>query len=141
MSKKTPIEDIDTEEGHCRLIYQYWNGFATLAYYGHLQEGRGVVVLDLNGLTELEVNAENLGPLMHYDVLNAFQIGSLGEDSVADKFRQIQKLVETYDPTKEIVVLVYGKDFQETANFIVHRLPHGQLLSPPEAYKQSGEVH
>jgi len=141
MSKRIPIEEIDTQEGHHRLIDQYWNGFATMAYLGHLQEGRGVVVLDLNGLTELEVHSSNLEPLMHYDVFDGFKLDSLEEGSVKDQFIQIQKMIESYDPDKEIIVLVYASDFDQSAKLSVYRLPHGKHLTPPEAYKQSGEVN
>ena len=141
MSKKISIEVIDTTEGHYKIIRQYWNGFALRAYEGYVGEGRGTVTFDLNGITEMEINADSLYPLMDYAVFDGDVIESMEEDNLKEKFRKIKEVIDTYNPNKEIIVLVYGRNYKEDAKFQVHKMPHESRATPVEIYQKEHPVN
>lgn len=141
MSKKVPIEVIDTREGHAALVNQYWDNFALTAYAGYIQAGRGAVTLNLDGLTELEIDATALEPLMDYAVYAGFGLDSSEDDDIKKMFTEIGEQVDSYDPEKEIIVLVYRRTFEENSDFGLYKFPHGPFEAPPRVYKKYNPVN
>jgi len=141
MSKKVPIEVIDTKEGHAALVNQYWDSFARTAYQGYILGGRGAVTLNLDGLNELEPDAPAIESLMDYAVYAGFGLPSEEDEDIKRMFTEIGEQVDSYDPEEEIIVLVYGRTFEENSDFTIHRFAHGPFEAPPRVYKKYYPVH
>jgi hypothetical protein len=102
---KVPLELIDSRDGHLGLVAQFWDGFATTAWQGYLQGGRGAVLLDLSEATDMDIDADSIEPLIEYLALNS------DVDFGEEPFKSLKVQLEDYDPEKEIMVLVYRRTF------------------------------
>ncbi|MCI0487520.1 MAG: hypothetical protein L0229_13080 [Blastocatellia bacterium] len=127
MDTDIPIEEIDTREGHLKLIFIHWNLFAFRAWDGYRRVGRGAVMLNLNDVTGEQ--------LMGSDVQH--QMAYLGERS--DTFKnwpsdEASEQVQVYDPESEILVFVYSRDYKPGGEPHVYRLEHGTSLAPPDVF-------
>lgn len=133
MKPKVPIDLIDSRDGHLGLVRQFWDGFATAAWEGYLQGGRGAVLLDLSAANDMDINADSIAPLMDYLALNS------GFDFGDGPLKSLKRQLEDYDPEKEIMVLVYRRTFNMDGDFAFYRLPHADLSPPPIAFEEYAE--
>ena len=102
---------------HCTVIEQNWKDIARNAWSGYLNDGRGVLRVNTT-----QTDTVNPRPLMFYQPLTL----GLTEDE--------RELVETYDPTKEVVVCVVDCSGRHTC-----KASHLEL-TPPAVYAQSERV-
>lgn len=127
MENTIPIEEIDSREGHLKLIFIHWNLFAFMAWDGYRQHGRGGLVLDLGDAT----SGQLLGPEVRH------RMSYLGERSDAFKnwpSEEASKEVHLYEPESEILVFVYGRNHNIDGEFNFYRLAHGTSPAPPDVF-------
>jgi len=133
MSTGISIDEIDSRVGHLKLIFIHWNLFAYMAWDGYREYGRGAVIIDLRDSTPRQL----LGQEVHH------RMGYLGERS--DVFKswpseEVAEKVEEYEPEDEIIVIVYGRDYEPGGDFSVYRLDHGTSLAPPDVYDEYNSI-
>lgn len=100
---------------HNRVIEDYWQDIATVAWSGYLNNGRGIVRVDTT-----KTRTDSTLPLMLYQPL-----------SVRLEIDQL-KLVNNYEPSKEVIVCVLDDSGQHTCKA---RFPE---QTPPSVYSKSG---
>jgi hypothetical protein len=82
-------------------LTEHVEAYATCAWYGYKNKGRGVVVVDLN-VADRGAKGEVVGYPMEYLTLDDPVIAKRGGWPVA----QVPDLVSRYDPESELVVLI-----------------------------------
>jgi hypothetical protein len=109
----------DTPERQKEYLYEKWSQLAALAWDGYQNNGRGAVVMsaDTTDIVADKTYFSFANESMLIEVLR-------NEPALAD----LQRMLQNYDPEKQIVVLVQRTD----RGFSMYTL--GGYPSPPEAY-------
>ena len=127
MDNEIPLEEIDSREGHLKLIFIHWNLFAFMAWDGYKREGRGAVMLNLIDVTSEQLMGSDVRHQMAY-------IGEKGDTFKGWPSDEATEQIQVYEPETEILVFVYGRDYKSKGEPLVYRLDHGTSLAPPDVF-------
>jgi hypothetical protein len=129
VSSSFPLEFTDSTEGIAALVQQYWHAFALCAWEGFLTHDRGIVELNLDGITE--INADTLEGRINYGKLDP----NMAEAS-QDPFKTVLEWTDVYDPNKEIILLVHGRNSSVDDDVRFYRFDSEARMAPPEVFEQ-----
>jgi hypothetical protein len=124
--------DPDPHDSHVEFIHLNWDQLAAGAWEGYLEMGRGAMVIDLGAPSPSDSAGyweEHLTAGSYIPDQNPAS-GTPTDWPSGD----ISQLVRTYDPEREVVVVILGEDDQMS----VYRAELKDHPSPPDAWASRG---
>jgi hypothetical protein len=123
------IKEIDSPEGHHRLMRSQWREFAALAWRKYLSEGRGAIIVNLRRGKE---TGRALSIPTNYMAEGSESLARLG----GWPGEEVAQIVSEYDPAEDVVFLFLRLDGD-----VFHYLVSDEI-SPPQAYQAAiGKEH
>ncbi|HWP45115.1 MAG TPA: hypothetical protein VNO14_17875 [Blastocatellia bacterium] len=125
MEHKEPperVKQIDTPEGHQRLLKAEWRELAAFAWNKYLSEGRGAVIINLRRGRESGTGVQIPTSYVAEGSSRLAKLGGWPGDEIAEIVRQ-------YDPRQEVVFI-----FMRLDGDVFHYLVSDEL-TPPQAHR------
>jgi hypothetical protein len=118
------IKEIDTPEGHQRLLRSEWRKFAAFAWEKYLAEGRGAIVINLRRGRQ---SGSGLQLPTSYLSEGSARLAKLG----GWPGEEMAQMIEQYDPEQDVVFIFLRLDGD-----VFHYLVSDEL-TPPQAYQSN----